>query len=169
MVRTLSWNCRRRGIEMSLLSPGIAILFERSEWFQPLFAGRDRRGIPYDRLLAAEEVELDLSPGTLGKTNDPVRMYLREMGTVPPSGDDLKCTIKWSRRHPLVYNLRTKKFDFGIHRDIVTHSRVSRNTHKKWRDRADFNRQPSISGRILSRSARWASPLGQARFLRLCA
>ncbi len=30
-----------------------------------------------------EEVELDLSPGTLEKTNDPVRMYLREMGTVP--------------------------------------------------------------------------------------
>ena len=30
-----------------------------------------------------EEVELDLTPGTLEKTNDPVRMYLREMGTVP--------------------------------------------------------------------------------------
>jgi RNA polymerase primary sigma factor len=29
------------------------------------------------------EVELDLTPGTLEKTNDPVRMYLREMGTVP--------------------------------------------------------------------------------------
>ena len=28
------------------------------------------------------EVELDLTPGTQGKTNDPVRMYLREMGTV---------------------------------------------------------------------------------------
>jgi RNA polymerase primary sigma factor len=31
----------------------------------------------------SEDVELDLSPGTLEKTNDPVRMYLREMGTVP--------------------------------------------------------------------------------------
>ena len=31
----------------------------------------------------AEEVELDLTPGALEKTNDPVRMYLREMGTVP--------------------------------------------------------------------------------------
>ena len=28
-------------------------------------------------------VELDLTPGTLDKINDPVRMYLREMGTVP--------------------------------------------------------------------------------------
>ncbi len=31
----------------------------------------------------AEEIELDLTPGALDKTNDPVRMYLREMGTVP--------------------------------------------------------------------------------------
>ncbi|MFZ4627314.1 MAG: RNA polymerase sigma factor RpoD [Blastocatellia bacterium] len=30
-----------------------------------------------------EEMELDLSPGTLDKTNDPVRLYLREMGIVP--------------------------------------------------------------------------------------
>jgi len=32
---------------------------------------------------AAEEGDLDLTPGSLEKTNDPVRMYLREMGTVP--------------------------------------------------------------------------------------
>ena len=30
-----------------------------------------------------EEGDLDLTPGSLEKTNDPVRMYLREMGTVP--------------------------------------------------------------------------------------
>jgi RNA polymerase primary sigma factor len=30
-----------------------------------------------------DDLELDLTPGTLDKTNDPVRMYLREMGTVP--------------------------------------------------------------------------------------
>src|SRR3984893_10916040 len=32
---------------------------------------------------SSDEVELDLTPGLLEKTNDPVRMYLREMGTVP--------------------------------------------------------------------------------------
>jgi RNA polymerase primary sigma factor len=32
---------------------------------------------------SSEDGELDLTPGTLEKTNDPVRMYLREMGTVP--------------------------------------------------------------------------------------
>ena len=31
----------------------------------------------------AEEADLDLTPGAIDKTNDPVRMYLREMGTVP--------------------------------------------------------------------------------------
>jgi RNA polymerase primary sigma factor len=31
----------------------------------------------------SEELEIDLTPGALDKTNDPVRMYLREMGTVP--------------------------------------------------------------------------------------
>ena len=39
-----------------------------------------------DKLLErgeGEEIELDLTPGSLDKTNDPVRMYLREMGTVP--------------------------------------------------------------------------------------
>jgi RNA polymerase primary sigma factor len=32
---------------------------------------------------AVEEVELDLTPGTLEKTKDPVRMYMREMGSAP--------------------------------------------------------------------------------------
>ena len=31
----------------------------------------------------ASEVELDPTGGALEKTNDPVRIYLREMGTVP--------------------------------------------------------------------------------------
>src|SRR6185295_13698164 len=31
----------------------------------------------------SEELELDLSAGALEKTNDPVRLYLREMGVVP--------------------------------------------------------------------------------------
>jgi RNA polymerase primary sigma factor len=37
----------------------------------------------FDDEEAGEDVELDLTPGALEKTNDPVRMYLREMGTVP--------------------------------------------------------------------------------------
>src|SRR5918996_958706 len=37
----------------------------------------------FDRDGDGEGPELDLTPGALDKTNDPVRMYLREMGTVP--------------------------------------------------------------------------------------
>jgi RNA polymerase primary sigma factor len=40
-------------------------------------------GDKFDEGEEGEDVELDLTPGTLEKTNDPVRMYLREMGTVP--------------------------------------------------------------------------------------
>ena len=36
-----------------------------------------------DELHGEEGGDLDLTPGSLEKTNDPVRMYLREMGTVP--------------------------------------------------------------------------------------
>lgn len=44
------------------------------------FESRDKYGEESDE---NEDVELDLTPGQLEKTNDPVRMYLREMGTVP--------------------------------------------------------------------------------------
>ena len=37
----------------------------------------------FDRDGSEDGPELDLTPGALDKTNDPVRMYLREMGTVP--------------------------------------------------------------------------------------
>jgi RNA polymerase primary sigma factor len=45
--------------------------------------GEDK--LDFDKKLdeTGEEMELDLTPGALEKTNDPVRMYLREMGTVP--------------------------------------------------------------------------------------
>src|SRR5262245_49256298 len=37
----------------------------------------------FDTEATEEGIELDLTPGALDKANDPVRMYLREMGTVP--------------------------------------------------------------------------------------
>ncbi len=47
---------------------------------EPKAAGLDKLGFEKE---AGEDVELDLTPGALDKTNDPVRLYLREMGTVP--------------------------------------------------------------------------------------
>jgi RNA polymerase primary sigma factor len=43
-------------------------------------SGLDKK---FDEEELGEDMELDLTPGALEKTNDPVRMYLREMGTVP--------------------------------------------------------------------------------------
>src|SRR6188768_941190 len=43
----------------------------------------EREGIERHEGPEGEGPELDLTPGSLDKTNDPVRMYLREMGTVP--------------------------------------------------------------------------------------
>jgi len=43
----------------------------------------EREGIDRQEGPEGEGPELDLTPGALDKTNDPVRMYLREMGTVP--------------------------------------------------------------------------------------
>ncbi|MFN2530190.1 MAG: RNA polymerase sigma factor RpoD [Pyrinomonadaceae bacterium] len=39
--------------------------------------------VPDDEEGLEEDIELDLSAGALEKTNDPVRLYLREMGVVP--------------------------------------------------------------------------------------
>jgi len=41
------------------------------------------RGEKEEAAADEEGPELDLTPGAIGKTDDPVRMYLREMGTVP--------------------------------------------------------------------------------------
>jgi RNA polymerase primary sigma factor len=47
---------------------------------EPKPVGTDKLGFDKE---PAEDLELDLTPGALDKTNDPVRLYLREMGTVP--------------------------------------------------------------------------------------
>src|SRR3954447_21087018 len=47
---------------------------------EPKFAGEK---FDAEHAEEGDDVELDLTPGALEKTNDPVRMYLREMGTVP--------------------------------------------------------------------------------------
>jgi RNA polymerase primary sigma factor len=47
---------------------------------EPKVAGPDKTNLEKE---TPEDVELDLTPGALDKTNDPVRLYLREMGTVP--------------------------------------------------------------------------------------
>src|SRR3989475_737294 len=56
-------------------SAGIEVVDSEKTYLQEKTIDRTAEG--------SEELELDLTPGALDKTNDPVRMYLREMGTVP--------------------------------------------------------------------------------------
>ena len=54
--------------------------------------------------VVAEEGELDLTPGLLDKNNDPVRLYLREMGTVPllKRQDEVAIAKRMERGHLMV-------------------------------------------------------------------
>jgi len=60
---------------------GIEVIDTDDQSFAPLDKVPSER--KSDGEVPEEGVELDLTPGALEKTNDPVRMYLREMGTVP--------------------------------------------------------------------------------------
>jgi RNA polymerase primary sigma factor len=60
--------------------------------------------------LPTEDGELDLTPGTIEKANDPVRMYLREMGTVPLLTRESEVAIakRFERGHLLVLKTITR-------------------------------------------------------------
>jgi RNA polymerase primary sigma factor len=60
--------------------------------------------------LPTESSELDLTPGTIEKTNDPVRVYLREMGTVPllTRGGEVVIARRFERGHLLVLKAITR-------------------------------------------------------------
>jgi RNA polymerase primary sigma factor len=60
---------------------GIEVIDTDDQSFAPLDKVPGEK--KFDAETPEEGVELDLTPGALEKTNDPVRMYLREMGTVP--------------------------------------------------------------------------------------
>ena len=59
---------------------GIEVIETEDQSFAAEKPGRDKKAEGGSK---PANVELDLTPGALEKTNDPVRMYLREMGTVP--------------------------------------------------------------------------------------
>ena len=59
---------------------GIEVIETEDQPFSFEKLQQDKAKFATDQAVA---VELDLTPGALEKTNDPVRMYLREMGTVP--------------------------------------------------------------------------------------
>jgi RNA polymerase primary sigma factor len=61
-------------------------------------------GVEPEHGAVADEGELDLTPGMLDKNNDPVRLYLREMGTVPllKRQDEVAIAKRMERGHLMV-------------------------------------------------------------------
>jgi RNA polymerase primary sigma factor len=89
----LSFDDLNRELPDGLVSPDdIEDVLQKLEGSNIVVADSDERLIEQAAALPTadepedgfdEDVELDLSAGTLDKTNDPVRLYLREMGVVP--------------------------------------------------------------------------------------
>jgi RNA polymerase primary sigma factor len=86
------------------------------------FAGLDK--IPgekkFDAEATEEGIELDLTPGALEKANDPVRMYLREMGTVPLLTRDGEVEIAKRIERGQLTVLKVLSRSPVIVRDIIT-------------------------------------------------
>jgi RNA polymerase primary sigma factor len=89
----LSFDDLNRELPDGLVSPDdIEDVLQKLEGSNIVVADSDERLIEQAASVAIvdepedgfdEDLELDLSAGTLDKTNDPVRLYLREMGVVP--------------------------------------------------------------------------------------
>ncbi|HYJ47096.1 MAG TPA: RNA polymerase sigma factor region1.1 domain-containing protein, partial [Pyrinomonadaceae bacterium] len=88
----LTFDDLNRELPESVVSPDdIEDVLQKLEGSNIPVADSEERLIEQAATLAADEddeavdedIELDLSAGTLEKTNDPVRLYLREMGIVP--------------------------------------------------------------------------------------
>ncbi len=88
----LTFDDLNRELPDNVVSPDdIEDVLQKLEGSNITVADSDERLIEQAAALAADEdeepidedVELDLSAGALEKTNDPVRLYLREMGVVP--------------------------------------------------------------------------------------
>jgi RNA polymerase primary sigma factor len=86
------------------------------------FAGLDK--IPgekkFDTEANEEDIELDLTPGAVEKANDPVRMYLREMGTVPllTRAGEVEIAKRIERGHLTVLKVLSRSL--VIVREIIT-------------------------------------------------
>jgi RNA polymerase primary sigma factor len=86
----LTFDDLNRELPDNVVSPDdIEDVLQKLEGSNIPVADSDERLLEHAAVIAAddedtdEDVELDLSAGALEKTNDPVRLYLREMGVVP--------------------------------------------------------------------------------------
>src|SRR5215213_4601549 len=100
----------------------------------------------------AEELELDLTPGALDKTNDPVRMYLREMGTVPLLTREGEVEIAKRIERGKLAVIKSISRTPTIARAIMTMGEELRTDERGVRELVIFNDEEITDERILERS-----------------
>src|SRR3990170_1910828 len=108
-------------------------------------AEAEERGAEESR---GEEVELDLTPGALEKTNDPVRMYLREMGTVPLLTREGEVEI--AKRIERGKNMATRSITrtFLVTKEVIQLREALRNSEVNLRDVIVFNEEEFTEQKI---------------------
>src|SRR5215213_3888023 len=93
-----------------------------------------------------EDIELDLSAGALEKTNDPVRLYLREMGVVPLLTREGEVTIaKRIERGQLKTQKAIARSPIAI-REVLKIGEDLQNGRINIRDTVTFSEQAELTG-----------------------
>ena len=88
---------------------------------------------------ATDEAELDLTPGSMGKREDPVRLYLREMGSVPLLTREGEVAIakRIERGQNLV--LKTLSRAPGVLKEVIAAGRELREGSRTIKDIVQFD------------------------------
>jgi RNA polymerase primary sigma factor len=114
----------------------------------------------------AEEQELDLTPGTLDKTNDPVRMYLREMGTVPLLTREGEVSIaKRIERGKLAVIKSISRMPSVTERVILYGEELKRG-ERTVRELVVFNEEEITDEKIMARQRKLVAQIDQVRIAR---
>jgi RNA polymerase primary sigma factor len=96
--------------------------------------------------IGEEDLELDLSAGVLEKTNDPVRLYLREMGVVPLLTRDGEVSIaKRIERGQRKTQKTISRSPIAV-KELLTIGDELRDGHISIRDIVNFSEQAELTG-----------------------
>jgi RNA polymerase primary sigma factor len=114
---------------------------------------------------AADEAELDLTPGSMGKREDPVRLYLREMGSVPLLTREGEVAIakRIERGQNLV--LKTLSRAPGILKEVIAAGKELREGSRTIKDIVQFDADDLTEKKIENKTRQTLKVIGQIEAL----
>ncbi|MGE3886010.1 MAG: RNA polymerase sigma factor RpoD [Vicinamibacterales bacterium] len=130
---------------------------------------REREGMERGEGPAAGEegMELDLTPGALDKTNDPVRMYLREMGTVPLLTREGEVAIAKRIEQGKLSVIKSISRMPAIAKAVIRMGEALRNGERTIRELVIFNDEEITDDRIEERAQKFLREVEGVRKARL--